>query len=450
MVLDIFIPENVKAVIQSLENAGFEAYIVGGCVRDSFMGRIPKDYDVCTNAKPDEVKAALGGFKTIDTGIKHGTVTVMSDNEPVEVTTYRIDGKYSDHRKPDSVEFTDQLTEDLSRRDFTINAMAYSDKTGVVDVFNGQKHLFNRKIRCVGEPEKRFDEDALRILRALRFASELEFVLDKDTESAVHRCRKLLRDVSEERITAELNKLLMGENVYDVLTKYHDVFEVFIPEITPCVGFNQQSRYHLYDVWEHTAMSVSQAKKDLTIRLAMLLHDISKPDCFKLDDNGQGHFYEHEQMGAEVAEKILRRLKYPNSVIEDVVTLIRYHYVTPVDDERVIKRLMSKMGSAAFHRLMEVQKADSRAKQPFCMERVPLIDKINFKAYEIEKRGDCISLKDLAVNGNDIMELGYSGKAVGAILDELLQAVISEEISNEKEVLLSQAKKLSDKVKISE
>lgn len=448
MVLDIFIPENVRAVIHSLENAGFEAYIVGGCVRDSFMGRIPNDYDVCTNAKPDEVKAALSGFKTIDTGIKHGTVTVISDNEPVEVTTYRIDGEYSDHRKPDSVEFTDQLTDDLSRRDFTINAMAYSDKTGVVDVFNGQKHLFNRKIRCVGEPEKRFEEDALRILRALRFASELEFVLDKDTDSAVHRCRKLLRDVSEERITAELNRLLMGENVYDVLMNYHDVIEVFIPEIAPCVGFNQQSRYHLYDVWEHTAMSVSQAKKDLTIRLAMLLHDISKPDCFKLDDNGQGHFYEHEQLGAEVAEKILRRLKYPNSVIEDVVTLIRYHYVTPVDDERVIKRLMSKIGSPAFHRLMEVQKADSRAKQPFCMERVPLIDKINFKAYEIEKRGDCISLKDLAVNGNDIMELGYSGKAVGVVLEELLQSVISEEISNDKDALISMAKKLGEKAEI--
>ncbi len=448
MVLDIFIPENVRAVIRSLESAGFEAYIVGGCVRDSFMGRIPKDYDVCTNAKPDEVKAALGGFRIIDTGIKHGTVTVMSDNEPVEVTTYRIDGEYSDHRKPDSVEFTDQLTEDLSRRDFTINAMAYSEKTGIVDVFNGQKHLFNRKIRCVGEPEKRFSEDALRILRAMRFASELEFVLDKDTDSAVHRCRRLLTDVSEERITAELNRLLMGENVFEVLMNYHDVIEVFIPEITPCVGFNQQSRYHLYDVWEHTAMSVSQAKKDLTIRLAMLLHDISKPDCFKLDDNGQGHFYEHEQMGAEVAEKILRRLKYPNSVIEDVTTLIRYHYVTPVDDERVIKRLMSKIGSPAFHRLMEVQKADSRAKQPFCMERVPLIDKINFKAYEIEKRGDCISLKDLSVNGNDILELGYSGKAVGNILDELLQAVISDEIPNDREVLISKAKSLGEKSEI--
>lgn len=195
-------------------------------------------------------------------------------------------------------------------------------------------------------------------------------------------------------------------------------------------------------------MSVSQAKKDLTIRLAMLLHDISKPDCFKLDDNGQGHFYEHEQLGAEVAEKILRRLKYPNSVIEDVVTLIRYHYVTPVDDERVIKRLMSKIGSPAFHRLMEVQKADSRAKQPFCMERVPLIDKINFKAYEIEKRGDCISLKDLAVNGNDIMELGYSGKAVGVVLEELLQAVISEEIPNDRDALISMAKKLGEKAEI--
>ena len=439
--VDIFIPDYVNVIIKSLEKSGFEAYIVGGCVRDCLLGRIPKDYDVCTSAEPEQVKAVFSDMRIIETGIKHGTVTVMSDNKPVEVTTFRIDGDYEDHRKPENVTYTKSLEEDLSRRDFTINAMAYSDKCGIIDLYNGQKHLFTRKIRCVGEPEKRFSEDALRILRALRFSSELEFKLDKETESAVHRCKKLLNDISEERIQSELNGILMGENVSEVLMEYYDVIRVFIPEIAPCVHFNQQSRYHLYDVWEHTAMSVSQACKDLTVRLAMLLHDIAKPQCFKLDDNGQGHFYEHEQKGAAMAEQILRRLKYPNETLSRVCTLIRYHYVTPVDDDRIIKRLLNIMGADAFHQLAEVQKADARSKQPFCMERIPLIDKVNIKAYEIESRGDCYSLKDLAINGNDLLELGVSGRQVGEVLNEVLQDVISEIVPNEKNALIERVKK---------
>lgn len=440
--MDIFIPQNVKNVIDILEKNGYEAYIVGGCVRDALMGKVPHDFDVATSALPEQMKDCLTGYKIIDTGIKHGTVTVLSDGEHIEVTTFRVDGEYQNHRSPENVSFTQKIEDDLSRRDFTINAIAYSDKTGMIDKFGGQKDLFNRKIRCVREPAARFFEDALRILRALRFSASLDFEIEEITSIAIHENCYLLESISAERIRNELNFIITGQNPADVLTKYPDVFSVFIPEIRKCLGFNQMSRYHVYDVWEHTANAVTNSKNELIVRLALLFHDIAKPDCFKLDDEGEGHFYGHEQLSAVMAETIMKRLKYDTDTIKNVCQIIAYHYVTPIDDEKVVKRLLSYLGEEQFRRLIEVMKGDSRAKQAFCMERIQVLDAMNLKSYEILARNECLNISDLEADGNDLLNIGAKGPQIGAVLDDLLCMVIDGDIENNKEALINEAKKL--------
>ncbi len=440
--MDVFIPENVKNVINALEKNGFEAYIVGGCVRDSLMGITPHDYDITTSAVPSEMKECFSDFKVIETGTKHGTLTVVSEGMNVEVTTYRVDGEYLNHRKPESVLFTNCLAEDLSRRDFTINAMAYSDRTGIIDKFGGQKDLFNRKIRCVGEPSVRFSEDALRILRALRFSSSLDFEVEDITALAIHECSYLLDSISAERIRNELNLILTGDSPSGVLLKYSDVIMRFIPEIKTCIGFDQHSRYHIYDVWEHSVCAVENSKNNLLVRLALFLHDISKPQCFQQDDEGEGHFFGHEKQSSVTAEIILRRLRYDNETIENVSQLIAYHYVTPVDDVKVVRRLISRLGQDQFHNLIEVMKGDSKAKQSFCMERLQVLDAMKLKGYEIITRKDCLSIADLAIDGHDITELGVKGPIIGAVLDDILCKVMDGDIENTKEALLVETKKL--------
>lgn len=343
--MDIYIPENVEKIIDKLEGSGFEAYIVGGCVRDSILGKEPKDYDITTSALPEQVKTCLDGYSVIDTGIKHGTVTVIADDEYIEITTFRIDGNYSDHRRPDSVSFSENLLDDLSRRDFTINAMAYNRRTGVIDKFGGQKDLFRRIIKCVGEPAVRFNEDALRIMRALRFASELNFTVDTITSAAIHDLRRLLGSVSVERISRELNLLLTGAAPSNVLMEYGDVIATFIPELRPCIGFDQHSRYHVYDIWTHTAVAIEHSKNDKDVRLALLLHDIAKPECCHFDEEGNGHFPGHERRGAEIAANVLHSLHYSNDTIDTVTTLIKYHYITPIDDKIVVKQLLATVGT---------------------------------------------------------------------------------------------------------
>ncbi len=442
--MDIFIPANVRDVMNRLESAGYEAFVVGGCVRDSLMGRKPKDYDIATSAGPEQIIESMGGsFKIIETGIKHGTVTVVSGGENIEVTTYRTDGEYINHRSPESVKFTSNLADDLSRRDFTVNAMAYSDKAGIIDKFGGQKDLFNRRIRCVGSAEKRFEEDALRIMRALRLASELNFRIDIDTASAIHAKKQLLREISVERISSELTGFLTGVSPCDLMIEFDDVFCTVIPEFAKCVGFDQHSRYHIYDVWEHTAHALDVAKEDKDIRIALLFHDIEKPSCFKLDEEGQGHFPGHEKKSAETAANILRRMHFDNETIRNVSELIKFHYITPIDDKRVVKRLISVLGLEMFIKLTEVMKSDSRAKQSFCLERVNTLDTMKFRAYEIVNDGECYSLNSLEIKGSDLEQLGFVGKNIGEALNTLLNMVIDEKLPNDRNVLIEAARDFS-------
>ncbi|MCD7731102.1 MAG: CCA tRNA nucleotidyltransferase [Oscillospiraceae bacterium] len=442
--MDIYIPENVLNIMKCLEKGGFEAYTAGGCVRDAILGKEPKDYDIATSASPDEIKRCLEGYNVIDTGIKHGTVTVISDDDYVEVTTFRIDGNYSDHRRPDSVKFSRSLDDDLSRRDFTINAMAYNPEKGLIDKFGGQKDLFRQKIRCVGEPAVRFNEDALRIIRALRFASVLNFEIDSVTSLAIHDMKYLLTNVSMERISKEIDMLITGKSPADILTDYSDVMSVIIPEVRPCIGFDQHSRYHVYDVWQHTAMAVEHSKCDRDVRLALLLHDIAKPSCCTIDDEGNGHFPGHEQVGAHMAEDILHRMHYPNETVNCISELIKYHYVTPVDDAVVVKRLLSVIGIQNFFKLTEVMKGDSRAKQSLCFERVQTLEAMERKAEQIIANKECISISQLNVNGTDITALGAEGKQIGDILENLLSLVIDSRVGNVRAELLKCAKAMID------
>ena len=438
--MKILIPTNIETVIEKLEQGGFEAYIVGGCIRDLLLGNAPKDYDITTSALPEEIKRCLSGYNTIDTGIKHGTVTVVSEGENVEVTTFRIDGEYSDHRHPESVCFSRKLSDDLSRRDFTINAMAYNHKTGLIDPFGGRKDLFLRRLCCVGDPAVRFEEDALRIMRVLRFASELDMEIEETTASAALRMRHLLKDVSQERLSKELVRLLAGESPYRVLTRFSEVLAVIIPEISPCVGFEQHSRYHAYDVWEHIAYAVENSFPDPDVRLALLFHDIGKPRCFTMDDEGRGHFISHEKISAEIAEEALKRMKFPANTIKRVEKLVRSHCITPSDDRKIVRRLLSKVGEEDIFLLAEVMKGDNRAKQSFCLERVQTIDSMKKRAEEIIAENQCFKLSNLAVSGNNMLALGLKGAEIGKALNFLLDAVISEKAENSRESLIAYLK----------
>ena len=440
--MDIYIPENVKKILNALEESGYEAYIVGGCVRDSILGKDPRDYDVTTSALPEEVKACLVGFNVIETGLKHGTVTVVSGDDYVEVTTFRIDGEYLDHRRPESVEYANNLADDLSRRDFSINAMAYNAKIGIVDNYGGQKDLFRQVIRCVGNPCIRFDEDALRIIRALRFASELGFEIDLPTENAIHEMKNLLLNVAPERLAKEFELLIMGSSPANVLVSFADVFGTLFPEIMPCVGFDQHSRYHIYDVWKHTAVAIENSVADREVRLALFFHDIAKPKCCVYDEEGSGHFPGHESESAEMAEMIMRRMNFSSETIKCVTQLIKFHYVTPIDDEKVVKKLLSAVGPQYFFKLTEMMKSDSRAKQSICFERVQILEAMEAKAKLILHNKECISISQLDIKGTDIAALGVQGSRIGEILDELLMMHIDEKVRNEKAELISAAKKL--------
>lgn len=431
------LPQKVNKILSALEENGYEAYLVGGCVRDALLGKRPKDYDIATNALPGQMAACFGEFKVIETGLKHGTLTVISQGEPVEVTTYRVDGEYLDHRRPESVSFTASLEEDLARRDFTVNAMAYSVQTGLLDPFGGQADLKAGVLRCVGEASKRFSEDALRILRALRFSSVLGFALEPETKKAVLALRNELRCISAERISAELDKLLAGENVCAVLVEYAPVIAVFIPEMERCIGFAQHNKYHRYDVWEHICVAVASSRNDRLIRLTMLLHDIAKPECFYTDEDGEGHFYNHERLSARWAEDILRRLRYDRSTVERVSLLIGHHYFTPVNQEKPIKKQMREIGPEAFFQLLDVQRADAMAKQTFCLDRLPVLDAVEETARAILLRKDCLTRRELAVNGNDLLELGFQGKAIGHAMDSALEQVVQGTLPNERAALLT-------------
>ncbi|MBR5090789.1 MAG: HD domain-containing protein, partial [Ruminiclostridium sp.] len=405
------LPEGVEAVIDRLCECGYEAYAVGGCVRNFMLGREPKDYDVTTSARPDEIKQALSEFRLIETGIKYGTVTVISRGMPIEVTTYRVDGDYSDNRRPENVTFTTKLAEDLKRRDFTVNAMAYNTRTGIIDIFGGRADLQNGVIRAIGDPDERFNEDGLRILRALRFASCLGLKIEPATSDAIHRNRRLLENISGERIASELNKLICGE-CGNILREYYDVISVFLPEFSICRGFEQHTKYHDRDVMEHIIATVSAIEPQVHLRLAMLLHDIGKPMYFTMGEDGVGHFKGHAKGSTAIAESFFRRLKYGNAISESVTMLVQTHDIVIEDRKPLIKRYLNRYGEDMFFDMIKVHIADNMGKAPECRERIKIYRAAAETARKIIAEKECFSLKQLAVNGRDIMALGYEGSEI--------------------------------------
>ena len=434
----IKIPSYVNKVIALLELSGFEAYIVGGCVRDQLLGSEPHDFDVCTDAEPEQMKKALSGLHLIDTGIKHGTVTAMVEHKPVEMTTFRSDGEYEDHRHPKQVTFSKTLEEDLSRRDFTVNAMAYSDRTGLVDMFGGRDDLDKRIIRCVGEPDKRFDEDALRILRAMRFSSMLGFEIEDETAASVMRNRFLLKSISAERIAQELFKLLCGDRATDVLLEFSEVMCVVIPELASCVGYLQHNPHHCYTVYEHICRSVGNIRKEPALRMTMLLHDIAKPLCRTTDENGVDHFKGHPVKGGETADEVLRRLKTDNASRERICELVRNHDNRIACTKKSVMKFISKHGTGFFEDYLDVRYADTLAQSNYMIEeKLEELDRFRALYEEILEERPVLSLRQLAINGHDLIDAGFDGRQIGKALQLALDAVIDGECANEKKELMS-------------
>lgn len=426
-----------------IEEAGYQGYIVGGCVRDAIMGIEPHDYDITTSAMPNETKSIFDEYKVIETGIKHGTVTVLMEGYPLEITTFRVEGEYLDGRRPSNVAFTRSLKEDVARRDFTMNAMAMDVRGQVYDYFSGRDDIDKGIIRAVGNPRERFQEDALRIMRALRFSAKTGFKIEEKTSTALFQCKDSLLHISAERIREELVGLLLGKDVKKVLIEYLDILTVVIPELQPLKGFDQKSKWHIYDVLEHTAVSVEAAPAEEHLRIAMLLHDIGKPKCFSIGDDGEGHFYGHANLSMDMARDILNRLKFDNETKDRVLRAIKYHDVQIEPALKQVKRALNKYTAEGFFDLVAVKRADNLAQNPNLVERQGYLDSLVKIANEIIKEEQCFSLKDLAVNGRDLIEMGMKpGKEIGQVLDALLEAVIEEKLPNDKAELLIFAQKI--------
>ena len=434
------LPVDVSYCMEKLEQAGFQAYVVGGCVRDTLLGLKPHDYDLCTNATPEETAAVFADHQLVRNGEKHGTIGVILNGQVYEITTFRTEGTYTDGRHPDSVEFVTEINDDLARRDFTVNAMAYHPKKGYIDPFGGRQDLQNKVLRAVGDPENRFREDALRILRGVRFSLRFDLMPEENTLTAMLSLAELIDQLACERIFTELQGILPLLKARDLHT-YQPIFTQVIPELTACVDFDQHSRHHAYDVYTHTAYVTEAVDKDLPLRFAALLHDIGKPVVFHQDEDGSGHFPEHAQVGGEMANAILRRLKAPNELREQVVFLITHH-MTPFEPDRtLLRRRLSKYGLQNCRWLLQLQKAD------FCSKGVqgesPDFDAIENMLTELQEENGCLQTKDLAINGHDLLALGYApGPQLGQTIQTILQLVVDETLPNEKEALLEKAKEL--------
>ena len=430
------VPEYVRRVLGALEEAGWESYAVGGCVRDALLGREPHDWDVTTAARPEAVKAVFAGERIIDTGLKHGTVTLLTDGGPVEITTFRTEGDYTDARHPDRVSFVSDVHEDLRRRDFTVNAMAFSPGRGLRDDFGGQEDLAAGVIRCVGDADERFREDALRILRALRFAARYGFTIEPATAGAMARNRERMLRLSPERIFSELKGILTAPGAGEMLRTYPEIFFTVLPELAPLRGFDQRRPHaHQWDVWEHTARSVDAAPPDTVIRLAMLLHDAGKPAAFSLDpDTGMGRFYGHPAAGARIAQDVLRRLRCDNATVKSVTTLVEHHEMLDGHGKKAMRRILSRLGEEDARRLLAVCRADAAAHTPeTCAKRLERLALDEAALGELIREGSCLSVKDLAVGGRDLMELGFApGPALGRTLQRLTEEVMDETLPNRK------------------
>lgn len=444
----IKIPKNINKVLTDLHKAGFEAYIVGGCVRDSLMGKTPMDYDITTSALPWQMKEVFEDHKIVETGITHGTSTLIIEGNPIEITTYRIEDGYSDNRHPDKVEFTSNIKEDMARRDFTMNAIAFNYEDGIVDYFGGQEDIKARIIRCVGRPDARFKEDALRIMRALRFAAVTGFEIESDTLLEANNNRELLKNISAERVRDELCKLLCAKNTKKVLTNGAEIIGTIIPEIVEAIGFNQKNPHHVYDVYEHTLGVVDAIEPKLELRLAAFLHDIGKPRCFSQDEEGIGHFYKHELVSAQITQDIMERLKFDNATKASVVELVKNHGVEIATTEKSVKRALNKLSPETFLDLLKLKRADNlgQGQQYWC--RQEKYNQLEEMAKSIIERKECFSLKDMELDGDDLLAMGMNpGKEIGEILENLLEAVINEDVPNEKEVLKAKAASIIEKIK---
>lgn len=435
--MEIRIPPAAAKILRVLENHGYEAYVVGGCVRDSLLGREPHDWDITTSALPLQVKALFR--RTIDTGLKHGTVTILEGGEPYEVTTYRVDGEYLDGRHPSEVTFTASLKEDLQRRDFTINAMAYSEKDGLRDFFGGYTDLKNGVIRAVGDPMKRFGEDALRIMRAVRFAAQLGYEVEEETVRAMKALAPTLSKISAERIASELEKTLVSPHPDKLRMAYEcGITAVILPEFDRCMETPQNNPHHLYNVGEHTIVSIMNIRADRILRLAMLLHDIGKPPCRTTDEMGIDHFHGHPEVSARMAKVILRRLKEDNVTLRSVTQLVLFHDRTCRLTEAGVRKVITEIGEDLFPLYLEVKEADSLAQSDFKRrEKLDYLEEVRGLYAKIMGRGDCLSLKDLAVSGKDLIDAGMKpGKEIGTVLAEMLKDVIGDPDHNNKDYLM--------------
>lgn len=435
--MKIQLPEKVNTIIQTLQEHGYEAYAVGGCVRDSLLGREPGDWDITTSASPEETKKLFA--RTVDTGIEHGTVTVLLGKEGFEVTTYRIDGKYEDSRHPTEVIFTRNLREDLLRRDFTINAMAYNDTEGIVDIFGGMDDLKRKIIRCVGNARERFGEDALRIMRGVRFAAQLGFSLEKGTKEAMTELAPTLEKISAERIQTELVKLLVSDSPELIREAYHlGITAVILPEFDEMMRTGQETKYHRYDVGEHTVQAVCNVPPDKVLRLTMLLHDVAKPEMKTVDADGTAHFKGHDIRGEQKAKEILRRLKFDNDTIHKVTKLVRWHDYRMPAEKKNVRKAMSKISAELFPMYLLVKRADILAHSMYRREEeLENLSGLQKCYEEIVADHECVSLKQLAVTGTDLIGIGMkAGKQIGEVLNELLRIVLEYPEFNNKEHLL--------------
>lgn len=434
----MFLPENIQNCIDLLENAGFAAYAVGGCVRDACLGLTPHDYDLCTSALPEQTEAVFRDYRLVLAGEKHGTVTVITEDGPVEITTFRTEGGYRDNRHPDWVKFVPDIEGDLARRDFTINAMAYSPKRGFSDPFGGREDLKNHILRSVGDPVSRFREDSLRILRGVRFAARFGLTPEENTLNAMLSQRHLMEHLARERVFDELCKLLLAAKAEDI-TRFARILAAVIPELAPMIGFDQHSPHHAYDLITHTAYVVEGVPATLPLRWAALLHDTGKVTTFTRDATGRGHFYGHAKESAAIAGGILLRLKAPTALREEVVTLIGSHMTRLQPERKWLRRQVSKFGFPMVEAMLSLQEADMGSKGTGEDDGGAVFSAVRGLLAELKAEDACLSLKDLAVNGNDLMALGYRGKAIGTCLNALLEQVVDERLPNERKALLDWA-----------
>lgn len=434
----MFLPENIQNCIDLLENAGFAAYAVGGCVRDACLGLTPHDYDLCTSALPEQTEAVFRDYRLVLAGEKHGTVTVLTEGGPVEITTFRTEGGYRDNRHPDWVKFVPDIEGDLARRDFTVNAMAYSPKRGFADPFGGREDLKNHILRAVGDPVSRFREDSLRILRGVRFAARFGLTPEEKTMEAMLSQRHLMENLARERVLEELCKLLLAAKAEDI-TRFARILAAVIPELAPMIGFDQHSPHHAYDLITHTAYVVEGVPATLPLRWAALLHDTGKVTTFTRDATGRGHFYGHAKESAAIAGGILLRLKAPTALREEVVTLIGRHMTRLQPERKWLRRQVSKFGFPMVEAMLSLQEADMGSKGTGEDDGSAVFSAVRGLLAELKAEDACLSLKDLAVNGNDLMALGFHGKELGTCLDALLEQVVDERLPNEKEALLDWA-----------